>query len=121
MAVVFSSVGAAIVLVAMGVIPVGEGAFHAPHIIVGLIGAAFMSIGALLLTLEDPSFGELPPFLRWMQYGALVIFMGSFSLVILWWGFLSPYPDDLTVLGVVTLRGGLGRGSSGCSSGVLGS
>ncbi len=108
MALVFFAVGAGIVLVAVGGISVEASAFRAPRLVVGLMGAAFMAGGVLLLTLEDPSLGELPLPMRWAQYGALVVFMGAFSLITLWWGFLSRGTDEVTLLGFVTLHGKAG-------------
>ncbi|HEY58527.1 MAG TPA: hypothetical protein G4O04_08355 [Anaerolineae bacterium] len=107
MALLFFTVGAGIVLVAVGAFLLWI-RLSAPRFVVGLLGAAFMAGGIFLLTLEDPSLGELPLPMRWAQYGALVVFMGAFSLLTLWWGSPSCGGDEVTLLGFVTLHGEAG-------------
>lgn len=86
MAALFVVVGVVILWLALGLIPAPASSFHVPRFVIGLLGLSFVSGGGLLGTLSLASYLAGTRLLAWLQYLSLVVFMGSFALVLLWIG-----------------------------------
>ncbi len=88
MALLFLLTGWAIVLVAMGVIPVPEKSFEAPRWVVGVLGAVFLVGGFALLLMAAE--GVVPEALRQGGlYLVVLVMVGGFALVFNWAAFGS--------------------------------